>query len=103
MNTVKCTPAFKLARQTLQAEKNNFKILTSSNITKRTFTTWSDSWTPAHTSRKKAGISRNRQLKVSKGEILDLLDSHDFYTTKPLRVGDLGTEIKNFCFHFWER
>jgi hypothetical protein len=29
--------------------------------------------------------------------IFDLMDSHDFYTIKPPRVGDFGAVIKN-CF-----
>jgi hypothetical protein len=34
-------------------------------------------------------------LKVPKCEIFDRLDLHDFYTTKPFCVGDLGVKILN--------
>jgi hypothetical protein len=34
------------------------------------------------------------RLKVSNCEIFDLLDSRDFYSTKPLWVDDLGIKIK---------
>jgi hypothetical protein len=34
-------------------------------------------------------------LKVPKCEILDLMDSRDFYTKKPPWVGDFGTVMKN--------
>ena len=33
-------------------------------------------------------------LKVPKREIFDHLDFPDFYTIKPLRVGDFGVKIK---------
>ncbi len=36
-----------------------------------------------------------RNLKVPKCESLDMLDSHDFYTIKPLWVDDFQTVIKN--------
>ncbi len=32
-------------------------------------------------------------LKTLKWQIFDLSDFHDFFTTKPKRRGDLGTEI----------
>ncbi len=35
-------------------------------------------------------------LKVPKREIFDRSDFPDFYTIKPLRVGDFGVKIKNF-------
>jgi hypothetical protein len=35
-------------------------------------------------------------LKVPKREIFDCSDFPDFYTIKPLRVGDFGVKIKNF-------
>jgi hypothetical protein len=41
-------------------------------------------------------------LKVPKCEIFDLMDSRDFYTIKPLWVGDFGTVIKKSKFFFFE-
>ena len=41
-------------------------------------------------------------LTVPSCEVVELLNSCDFYTTKPLRVDDLGTEIKNCYFHDFE-
>jgi hypothetical protein len=35
-------------------------------------------------------------LKVPKREIFDRSDFPDFYTIKPLRVGDFGVKIKKF-------
>ncbi len=35
-------------------------------------------------------------LKVPKREIFDRSDFPDFYTVKPLRVGDFGVKIKIF-------
>jgi hypothetical protein len=37
----------------------------------------------------------NGNSNVPKCEIFDLLDSHDFYTTQPIWVGDFVTVIKN--------
>ncbi len=42
------------------------------------------------------------RIKVPKCENSDLMDSHDFYTIKPLSVGDFGTVKKKFkSFLFW--
>ncbi len=34
---------------------------------------------------------------MPKCEIFDLLDFRDFFPTKPLRIGELGTKIKKYC------
>jgi hypothetical protein len=39
-------------------------------------------------------------LKVPKREIFDGSDFPDFYTIKPLRVGDFGVKKKNFFLIF---
>jgi hypothetical protein len=39
---------------------------------------------------------RMANLKVPKREIFDRSDFPDFYTIKPLRVGDFGVKIKKF-------
>ncbi len=46
-----------------------------------------------------AGVPGNQMvskiLKVPKREIFDRSDFPDFYTIKPLRVGDFGVKIEN--------
>jgi hypothetical protein len=43
----------------------------------------------------KCCMKRLDQLKVPKCDIFKLIDSRDFYTMKPLWVGDFGIVIKN--------
>ncbi len=48
------------------------------------------------------GDCRGRRpvLKVPKREIFDRSDFPDFYTIKPLRVGDFGVKIKIFLYKY---
>jgi len=45
---------------------------------------------------KEQALNPEKDLKVPKREIFDRSDFPDFYTIKPLRVGDFGVKIKFF-------